>query len=206
MNESIDALTPMFRQYQELKRQYPDVILLFRCGDFYEMYGEDAVIGAQAMDIALTSREMRGQSMPMAGVPFHAIDRYLARLLAAGHKAALAEQMEDPKLAKGLVKRDITRIITPGTVVEDYLLDERSNNYLLALHTENGYGLAMADCSTGEFLVTEVPRPTRARRFLRRSRACSRRRSCCPRPVKRISADGGAARALFRHHHHAGCQ
>ena len=160
---STDALTPMFRQYQDLKRQYPDVILLFRCGDFYELYGEDAVIGAQAMDIALTSREMRGQRMPMAGVPFHAIDRYLARLLAAGHKAALAEQMEDPKLAKGLVKRDITRIITPGTVVEDYLLDERSNNYLLALHTEHGYGLAIADCSTGEFQVTEVTVAERAR-------------------------------------------
>lgn len=153
---STDTLTPMFRQYQDLKRQYPDVVLLFRCGDFYEMYGEDAVVGAQAMDIALTAREMRGQKMPMAGVPFHAIDRYIARLLAAGHKAALAEQMEDPKLAKGLVKRDVTRIITPGTVVEDYLLDERSNNYLLALHTERGYGLAVADCSTGEFLVTEL--------------------------------------------------
>ena len=152
----------MFRQYQDLKRQYPDVILLFRCGDFYELYGEDAVIGAQAMDISLTSREMRGQRLPMAGVPFHAIDRYLARLLAAGYKAAIAEQMEDPKLAKGLVKRDITRIMTPGTVVEDYLLDERSNNYLLALHTEHGYALAIADCSTGEFLVTEVD-STRAR-------------------------------------------
>ncbi len=153
---SNDALTPMFRQYQELKRQYPDVILLFRCGDFYEMYGEDAVIGAQAMDIALTAREVRGAKMPMAGVPFHAIDRYLARLLSSGHKAALAEQMEDPRLAKGLVKRDVTRIITPGTVVEEYLLDERSNNYLLALHTAHGCGLAIADCSTGEFLVTEV--------------------------------------------------
>ncbi|MHB9026705.1 MAG: DNA mismatch repair protein MutS [Armatimonadota bacterium] len=153
---STDALTPMFRQYQEMKRQYPDVILLFRCGDFYELYGEDAVIGAQAMEIALTSREMRGSRMPMCGVPFHAIDRYLGRLLAAGHKAAIAEQLEDPKLAKGLVKRDVTRIMTPGTIVEDYLLDERSNNYLLAIHTENGFGLAVADCSTGEFLVTEV--------------------------------------------------
>ena len=151
-----DGLTPMFRQYQEMKRQYPDVILLFRCGDFYEMYGEDAVIGAQAMDIALTARDVRGAKMPMAGVPFHAIDRYLSRLLAAGHKAALAEQMEDPKLAKGLVKRDVTRIMTPGTIVEDYLLDERSNNFLLALHTADGYGLAVADCSTGEFQVTEV--------------------------------------------------
>jgi DNA mismatch repair protein MutS len=148
--------TPMFRQYQELKHQYPDVILLFRCGDFYELYGEDAVIGAQAMDIALTSREMRGARIPMCGVPFHAIDRYLGRLLTAGHKAALAEQMEDPKLAKGLVKRDVTRILTPGTVVEDYLLDERSNNFLLALHTDRGYGLAVADCSTGEFIVTET--------------------------------------------------
>ena len=134
----------------------PDVLLLFRCGDFYEMYGEDAVLGAAAMEIALTARDVRGQKMPMAGVPFHAIDRYLARLLASGHKAALAEQMEDPKLAKGLVKRDITRIITPGTVVEDFLLDERSNNFLLAVHTALGYGLAVADCSTGEFLVTEA--------------------------------------------------
>ena len=151
-----DALTPMFRQYQELKRQYPDVLLLFRCGDFYEMYGEDAVMGAAAMDIALTSREMKGTRIPMAGVPFHAIDRYLARLLAAGHKAALAEQMEDPRFAKGLVKREVMRIITPGTVVEDFLLDERSNNFLLALHTEDGFGLAVADCSTGDFAVTEL--------------------------------------------------
>jgi len=91
----------MFRQYQEMKRQYPGVILLFRCGDFYEMYGEDAVIGAQAMDIALTSRDMRGSKMPMAGVPFHAIDRYLSRLLAAGHKAALAEQRKTRNWPRG---------------------------------------------------------------------------------------------------------
>jgi len=153
---STDALTPMFRQYQEMKRQYPDVILLIRCGDFYEMYGEDAVVGAQAMDIALTAREVRGQKMPMAGVPYHAIDRYLARLLVAGHKAAIADQMEDPRTAKGLVKRDVTRVITPGTVVEEFLLDERSNNFLLAIHTAKGFGLAVADCSTGEFLVTAV--------------------------------------------------
>jgi len=151
-----DGLTPMFRQYQDLKKQYPDVILLFRCGDFYEMYGEDAVTGAAAMDISLTAREVRGQKMPMAGVPYHAIDRYLGRLLAAGHKAAIAEQMEDPKLTKGLVKRDVARIITPGTLIEDNLLDERSNNYLIAIHTNKGYGLAVADCSTGEFAVTEV--------------------------------------------------
>lgn len=153
---SNDGLTPMFRQYQEMKRQYPDVLLLIRCGDFYELYGEDAVIGSKAMEIALTARDVRGQKMPMAGVPFHAIDRYLARLLAAGHKAAIAEQMEDPKLTKGLVKRDVTRIITPGTVTEDYLLDERSNNFLLALHTARGFGIAVADCSTGEFTITEV--------------------------------------------------
>ncbi len=151
-----DALSPMFRQYLELKRQYPDTILLFRCGDFYELYGEDAVTGAQAMEIALTSREMRGQRLPMCGVPFHALERYLSRLLSAGFKAAIAEQIEDPKVAKGLVKRDVTRIMTPGTIVEDYLLDERSNNYLLALHAGRGYGIAVADCSTGEFLVTEV--------------------------------------------------
>ena len=149
-------LTPMFKQYQELKREYPDVILLFRCGDFYEMYGSDAVIGAECMDISLTERKVRGGKMKMAGVPFHALDRYLARLIAAGHKAAIAEQLEDPKTTKGLVKRDVIRILTPGTLIEGFLLDERANNYLISLSSgRERIGLAVTDCSTGAFLVTE---------------------------------------------------
>ncbi|MFB3881192.1 MAG: DNA mismatch repair protein MutS [Armatimonadota bacterium] len=158
---STDNLTPMLAQYRAIKREHEDVILLFRLGDFYEMFGDDAKVAAEALDLVLTSREVgKGRRLPMCGIPYHAADRYIARLLAAGHKAAICEQVEDPRKAKGLVKREVIRILTPGTVVEEYLLDERRSNYLVGLAFEEGrIGLAAAESSTGEMMVTEFSGP-----------------------------------------------
>jgi len=159
---STDNLTPMLSQYRAIKREHEDVILLFRLGDFYEMFGDDAKVAAGALDLVLTSREIgKGRRIPMCGIPYHAADRYLARLLSAGHKAAICEQVEDPRKAKGLVKREVIRILTPGTVVEEYLLDERANTYLVSLaFAEERIGLAAVDSSTGEMLVTEFAGPS----------------------------------------------
>ena len=144
-----DELTPMQRQYLALKREVPPgAILMFRLGDFYEMFGEDAVVASPILGATLTQRN--GQ--PMCGVPYHALNGYLAKLIRAGKTAALCDQVEDPKLAKGLVRREITRIVTPGTVTEDGLLDETVNNYAAAVH---GLGLALLDLATGEFVVEE---------------------------------------------------
>lgn len=155
----IEDLTPMFRQYFDLKDRYPGCLLLFRCGDFYEMYGDDAVRGAKAMEIAITSREVgKGNRLEMAGVPHHALDNYLKALIAKGIKVAVCEQLEDPRQAKGLVKRDVTRVITSGTILDPKMLAEDENNFLLsaATHGENT-GLALADVSTGECRVTKIP-------------------------------------------------
>jgi len=156
--ESSRAITPLLAQYQAIKRAHQDVILLFRLGDFYEMFGEDAKIGSQVLELALTSREIgKGRRLPMCGLPYHALERYLPRLLAAGYKAAVCDQTEDPKKARGLVKREVIRILTPGTVVEDFLLEERANNFLLSLAREaNTFGLAAIDCSTGNFQITQA--------------------------------------------------
>jgi len=154
----MDTLTPMLSQYRAIKREHEDVILLFRLGDFYEMFDEDAKVASRVLELVLTSREAgQGRRMPMCGIPYHAVDRYVARLLAAGHKAAICEQVEDPKQAKGLVRREVIRILTPGTVVEDHLLEERASNYLVSVVSRDGrWGLAAAECSTGELTVTEV--------------------------------------------------
>ncbi|MGD0114194.1 MAG: DNA mismatch repair protein MutS [Armatimonadota bacterium] len=153
----MDKLTPMLSQYRAIKREHEDVILLFRLGDFYEMFGDDAKVAAEVLELVLTSREMgKGRRVPMCGIPYHAADRYIARLLAAGHKAAVCEQVEDPRRTKQLVKREVIRILTPGTVVEEHLLEERANNYLVSVvHVDGRWGLAAADSSTGEFMVTE---------------------------------------------------
>ena len=144
-----DELTPMQRQYLALKREIPPgAILMFRLGDFYEMFGEDAVVASPILGATLTHRG----SQPMCGVPYHALNSYLAKLIRAGKTAALCDQVEDPKLAKGLVRREITRIVTPGTVTEDGLLDETVNNYAAAVH---GLGLALLDLATGEFVVEQ---------------------------------------------------
>jgi len=153
---SVKKLTPMQRQYLELKKQYPDSILLFRLGDFYEMFNKDAEVASKDLDIVLTSRGEGVGKWPMCGVPYHAIDRYVAKLLEAGHSVAIANQVEDASKAKGLVKRDVIRVVTPGTVLESGMLDDTTNNYLLALvEHQDKVGLASVDVSTGEFAATE---------------------------------------------------
>ena len=148
-----DELTPMMRQYRRIKAELPEgVILLFRLGDFYEMFFDDAVVAAPILGVALTRRG----GTTMCGVPYHAIDAYLAKLIRAGKKAAVCDQMEDPAQAKGIVRREVTRVITPGTVTEDAILDATRNNYLAALYAGKGLGLALLDLSTGEFTVEAV--------------------------------------------------
>jgi len=153
-------LTPMMKQYLEIKKKYPDTILFFRLGDFYEMFNEDAKIASKVLQIALTSRtagEGRQIKMPMCGVPFHAANSYIIKLINAGYKVAICEQMEDPKTAKGLVKREIIKIITPGTIIEEDNLNKKLNNYLLSFFiSEKNAGIAYLDISTGEFFTREI--------------------------------------------------
>ncbi|MGQ9608621.1 MAG: DNA mismatch repair protein MutS [bacterium] len=151
-------LTPLMRQYHSIKRQHPDAILFFRMGDFYETFYEDAKIASRVLSIALTSRDKdKGQPVPLAGFPHHAIDTYLAKFVKAGYKIAICEQVEDPKKAKGIVKREIIKVVTPGTVTETNILDQKTNNFLVSISKhEKHYGLAHVDLSTGEFSVTEV--------------------------------------------------
>lgn len=157
MARTKNGLTPMQAQYDEIKRDYPDCLLFYRMGDFYEMFGEDAIVGSKALDITLTSRNKNEHAMPMCGVPYHAADTYIARLIEQGFKVAICDQMEDPKLAKGLVKREVTRVITPGTVIDGNLLKENTASYLAAVFpTAEGYGLAYADISTGDFFAAET--------------------------------------------------
>ncbi len=151
-------LTPMQRQYHAIKSKNQDCILLFRLGDFYEMFDDDARVAAQELDLTLTTRDRgkpKEEQTPMCGVPFHSVDAYIARLVAKGYKVAICEQMEDPATAKGLVEREVTRIVTPGTVTESCMLEESRNNYFAALYGDNGkFGLAFCDISTGEFYTT----------------------------------------------------
>ena len=153
-------LTPMMRQYFEIKQQHPDCILFFRLGDFYEMFFEDARLASKELDLTLTTRDRgkeKEEQAPMCGVPYHSAEAYIARLVQRGYKVAICEQMEDPALAKGLVKRDITRIVTPGTVVESSMLQEDRNNYFACVFGENGrYGLSFCDVSTGAFYATRA--------------------------------------------------
>jgi len=153
-----EKLTPMLQQYTAIKKEHPDVILMFRLGDFYEMFGEDAKIAAQELEITLTSRDAgHTGKIPMCGVPYHSVDRYVARLISRGYRVAICDQVEDPKLAKGLVKRQVTRVVTPGTVLEDSMLQAKSNNFLAApARRQDTFGLAVIDVSTGEFLVAEI--------------------------------------------------
>ena len=157
-NEGMIAQTPMLRQYFAVKAEHPGVILAMRVGDFYEFYGEDAEKAAAALEITLTGREDGSNGrISMAGVPFHAVEKYLARLVAQGLKVALCDQLEDPKAAKGLVKRGVTRVLTPGTLMEDAMLRPGQNNFLAAICMREGRaGLATLDPSTGEFAVTEL--------------------------------------------------
>src|SRR3989339_673870 len=166
--EKNGLLTPMMRQYRELKKQHPDAILFFRLGDFYEMFFEDAKLASSLLQIVLTKRgggrnpkDPRDTSVsepvPMCGIPFHSALNYITKLIKSGHKVAICEQVEDPRLAKGIVKREIVKLITPGTVLEDGLLEQKSNNFLAALYIEGEEaGVAFLDISTGELLTSEV--------------------------------------------------
>jgi DNA mismatch repair protein MutS len=146
----------MQRQYLQLKRQYPDCILMYQLGDFHEMFNEDAKIASKILDIVLTSRGEGVDKWPMCGVPNHSVDGYIAKLLQAGHTVAIARQVEDASQAKGLVKRDVVRIVTPGTVLESTMLDDTANNYLVSLvQHDNLVGISAVDVSTGEFLASE---------------------------------------------------
>ena len=151
-------LTPMMRQYLETKEKYPGMILFFRLGDFYEMFFEDAKLVSRELELTLTGKSCGlEERAPMCGVPFHSADTYINRLIEKGYKVAICEQMEDPATAKGLVKRDVIRVVTPGTVIEQSMLDERRNSYLLSVCLDgNKAGLAFADVSTGEFYVYEI--------------------------------------------------
>ncbi|MHB8636609.1 MAG: DNA mismatch repair protein MutS [Fimbriimonadaceae bacterium] len=153
--------TPMLQQYFSAKAEHPGVLLAMRVGDFYEFYGDDAEVAASALEITLTGREDAGNGrIPMAGVPFHSVEKYLARLIAQGYKVAICDQLEDPKSSKGLVKRGVTRVLTPGTVIEDSMLPAGGANFLAALCLIDGrIGLATLDPSTGEFAVTELEGP-----------------------------------------------
>jgi DNA mismatch repair protein MutS len=158
------AATPMMQQYLDAKAACGDALLLFRMGDFYELFYDDAKTAARVLGLTLTSRDKGENPIPMAGFPYHQLESYLAKLIAGGYRAAVCEQVEDPKLAKGLVKREVTRVVSPGTLTDDALLDPRESNYLAAValpaHKNNGddrVGLAWAELSTGRFLATCVP-------------------------------------------------
>jgi DNA mismatch repair protein MutS len=151
-------VTPMMQQYLQIKERYQDAILFFRLGDFYEMFFDDAHTASKILDIALTSRNKHeDSSVPLCGVPYHSVEPYIQKLLDAGHKVAVCEQVEDPALAKGVVKREVVRVITPGTVTAVEALDARGNNFLAALFSgPSGFGLALTDITTGEFRFTDI--------------------------------------------------
>ncbi len=161
MSKTSATDTPLMQQHRAIKQKYPDAILLFRVGDFYETFGQDAITASQVLGITLTKRNNgAASSSELAGFPYHALDTYLHKLVRAGHRVAICDQLEDPKQAKGIVKRGVTDMVTPGTTVNDKLLEQHSNNFLGAIHfgENEKYGLAFLDISTGEFLVAEGDR------------------------------------------------
>src|SRR5712664_4486995 len=154
------SLTPMMQQYRDARERHPGMLLLFRMGDFYELFDTDAEIAARVLGLTLTSRD---KAIPMAGFPHHQLENYLRKLLHQGHRVAICDQVEDPAVAKGLVRREVTRVVTPGTLTEDYLLDPRQTNYLGALAPARGagrvtVGMAWVDLSTGQFQAADVAR------------------------------------------------
>lgn len=162
MAEKANKLSPMMQQYFQIKSEYPGMLLFFRLGDFYEMFFDDAKIASEELDLVLTGRDCgQEERAPMCGVPFHSADNYIAKLVSRGYKVAICEQMEDPKSVKGLVKRDVIRIITPGTVIEGNMLDDAVNNYLCAIcRGEKETGVCFADVSTAQFHITVVHNET----------------------------------------------
>ncbi len=154
----VGQLSPMMQKYLETKEQYKDCILFYRLGDFYEMFFEDAVLVSKELEITLTGKDCGlEERAPMCGIPYHAVDTYLSRLVEKGYKVAIGEQVEDPKTAKGLVKREVVRVVTPGTNLNTAALDETKNNYLMCItYMDDSFGIAITDITTGDFLVTEV--------------------------------------------------
>lgn len=160
--------SPMMQQYLETKSKYNDCILFYRLGDFYEMFFDDAITASRELEITLTGRDCgQEERAPMAGVPFHAAEIYISRLISKGYKVAICEQLEDPKTTKGMVKRDVIRVVTPGTVIETNMLDEKKNNYIMSIY-KNGlfFGLAVCDVSTGDFYATEIKETNNFSRLL----------------------------------------
>ena len=158
MKIDVEKVTPMMRQYLETKKEYSDCILFYRLGDFYEMFFEDAEVVSRELELTLTGKSCGlEERAPMCGVPYHAVDSYLTRLVSRGYKVAVCEQVEDPKLAKGLVKREVVRIVTPGTNLDTCALDESKNNYIMSIvYVDSRYGISAADVTTGDYFVTEV--------------------------------------------------
>ena len=151
-------LTPMMQQYMETKKEYPDCILFYRLGDFYEMFFDDALTASKELEITLTGKNCGlEERAPMCGVPYHAVDSYLNRLVSKGYKVAICEQMEDPATAKGLVRRDVVRIVTPGTNLDTQAIDETKNQYIMCIvYIADRYGLSVADVTTGDYFVSEI--------------------------------------------------
>ncbi|MFA5104927.1 MAG: DNA mismatch repair protein MutS [Candidatus Margulisiibacteriota bacterium] len=157
-------LTPMMKQYRELKDQVPDALLFFRLGDFYEMFGDDALVASKELEITLTGRGQGEKRAPMCGVPYHSVQPYISKLISRGFKVAICEQTEDPALAKGLVNRGVIKIITPGTILEEAMLNEKANNYLMAVSfSGDRAALAFIDISTGEFKALDIEGDDKAR-------------------------------------------
>ena len=158
MLDPAKALTPAMKQYLEQKAQVGDAILFFRMGDFYELFYEDAKIASKVLGLSLTSRSKGENPVPLAGMPYHAVDTYLARMVKAGYKVAISEQVEDPKEAKGVVKRQVVRIVTPGTLTENIMLDDSEDNFLASCwYDGDDGGVAWVELSTGEFQTVLVP-------------------------------------------------
>ena len=151
-------VTPMMEQYFEIKNKYRHCLLFFRLGDFYELFFEDAVIGSRELGLTLTGKDWgQDERAPMCGVPFHSADGYIDKLVKNGYKVAICEQVEDPKTAKGIVKRDVIRVVTPGTVIDNEVLDENKNNYIMSVYSDsNGYAIAVTDYTTGEIQTAEI--------------------------------------------------
>jgi len=172
MSKPADAkLTPMLRQFQEVKQKHPDKLILFRMGDFYETFFDDARQASRVLNITLTTRNKNeADPVPLAGFPYHALDNYLDKLVKAGLKVVICEQVEDPKLAVGLVKREVVEIITPGTVLDNSLLEGSASVYLACVYYEDlkrGLGVARLDLSTGNFAFTELPADELSNELLR---------------------------------------
>ena len=148
--------TPLMKQYNQIKSKYPDALLLFRVGDFYETFGEDAVKAAHTLDIVLTNRNNGSERSELAGFPYHSINTYLPKLVKAGYRVAICDQFEDPKLVKGIVKRGVTELVTPGVALNDDILQSKNNNFLASVWLGKQLcGIAFLDISTGEFLVAQ---------------------------------------------------